>query len=155
MILLIIGLVLSVSLVSSKGNIGNQIDSWTSILYPTEINTPPTKPLQPSGLSIGVVGNYYAYSSSAIDPEGDKIHYIWDFGDGWSCGTIALESGGESTIHHCWETNGIFIVKVQAMDEHGAESRWSDPVLVTVRDSPSADWNILNILFWEYINSIG
>ncbi|UCD12958.1 MAG: hypothetical protein JSW60_05165, partial [Thermoplasmatales archaeon] len=45
-------------------------------------NAPPEKPEQPDGPSEGITDIEYTFSSSTTDPEGDKIYYKFEWGDG-------------------------------------------------------------------------
>jgi len=70
----------------------------------------------------------------AIDPNGDNISYLFNFGDGsepqWSA---ELVSGETMFCWHCYEDTGGFNLKVKARDERGQESDFSEPFLVTVQ----------------------
>jgi hypothetical protein len=45
-------------------------------------NNPPRTPIIPLGKASGIPQANYAYSTSAIDPEGDQVQYLLDWGDG-------------------------------------------------------------------------
>jgi len=89
------------------------------------------------GPTSGEIGEPYSYTATANDPENDELYYYFDWGDG--TGDISrLASSGESiTINHSWEERGIYTVKVKAIDEHGGESVWSDPLIVAIDNDPS------------------
>lgn len=95
---------------------------------------PPSKPSTPQGLSQGFIGKEYRYSTSSVDPNGDRVQYGWDWDgdyavDEW---TIQYESGETITVAHTWSTRGEYNIFVKAMDIHGAESDWSDPLPVSM-----------------------
>lgn len=71
------------------------------------MNDPPNKPSRPAGPTSGKVGVYYKYTSCATDPDGDRIHYLFDWGDGWSCETDLYESGENCTACHCWDEKEV------------------------------------------------
>ena len=48
----------------------------------TAPNSPPLKPSEPDGPSSGEVGINYYFSTSTTDPDGDKIMFRFDWGDG-------------------------------------------------------------------------
>ena len=96
------------------------------------INNPPNKPSRPVGPTSGEIGIYYYYTSRATDPDGDKLHYLFDWGDGSSCGTILFESGENCTLWHCWNDYGVYEIRVMAIDEYCACSEWSDPLSVAM-----------------------
>jgi hypothetical protein len=87
----------------------------------------PDKPSTPDGPSNGKVGNTYTYTSSTSDPDGDDILYLFDWGDGTDSGWI-----GTGEASHSWSKRSNYNIKVKAKDTHGFESRWSDPLTVTI-----------------------
>jgi len=97
-------------------------------------NDPPLTPDLPSGPNNGKPGETYSYTSTTYDPDDDKIYYKWSFGDGWESTWIlpGLESGEMCEINHTWTEKGEYELKVKAMDEHGSESEWSDPLVLTI-----------------------
>lgn len=97
-------------------------------------SNPPDKPETPSGPKIGIPGVEYPYSTSATDPDDDPILYGWDWNgdleiDNWK---RPFNSGMEVTSKHEWGNGGTYEIRVKAMDIHGAESIWSDPLKVTI-----------------------
>lgn len=111
-----------------------------SSFFQQTANSPPKKPKTPTGLDSIDAGLSAYYRSSSSDPDNDSIRYGWDWDrdaivDEW---TKWYESNQTSvkTIHQ-WETNGTFYVKVKTQDVHGAESEWSNNLLVTINFVPS------------------
>ena len=91
-------------------------------------NKPPYTPSCPCGPVIGKRNVYcYGFNCCSNDPEGDKIHYIWDFGDYCGVGTISFGCGCKCYLNHCWDYCGLYAIRVMAMDEHYAYSGWSVP----------------------------
>ena len=112
--------------------------NWVSINW-KKANNPPVTPSRPRGPILGKKDEYCCgFRCCTTDPEDDKIHYIWDFGDGCGVGTICFECGCECCINHCWENYGIYQIRVMAMDEHYLFSKWSPP-------------HFIAILFWNSI----
>ncbi|MEA2053813.1 MAG: C25 family cysteine peptidase [Candidatus Thermoplasmatota archaeon] len=98
------------------------------------INHPPNKPAKPSGPTEGKVGKDYIYTTSAIDPDGDKVKYGWDWNgdlvvDEW---TNLYESGETMESTHAWDEKGNYSIRVKAKDESGLESPWSDSLVVSM-----------------------
>jgi hypothetical protein len=93
---------------------------------------PPNTPSTPSGPTTLSVGESGAYSSSATDPDGDKIKYIFDWDDGTKTHTDFQNSGEPATVSHTWIRKGNYSVRVKARDKYGGESEWSDPLSVTI-----------------------
>ncbi|HII07220.1 MAG TPA: PKD domain-containing protein [Methanotrichaceae archaeon] len=63
---------------------------------------------------------------------GDQVKYIFDWGDGTTSETGFVESGVNVSISHNWSSEGVYYVKVRAVDTHEASSSWSDPMEVTI-----------------------
>jgi len=107
------------------------------LLRAHEMNKPPNTPNKPSGPTSGKVGKEYTYTTSAVDPDGNKISYGWDWDgdmtvDEW---TPLYISGEIIEISHSWSQRGTYNVRVKAKDEFGLESEWSDPLVVSMPKS--------------------
>ena len=87
----------------------------------TEGNDAPTTP-SINGPSSGQTGTSYQYTVMSTDPDGDDIHYCFDWGDGDSVCTNYYTSGEEATISHTWDNDGDYTVEVYAEDRNGAKS---------------------------------
>ncbi len=96
-----------------------------AISMPTVIkasdNNPPSKPTI-TGPTEGEAGKTYTYTAVSTDPDGDKIFYCFDWGDGNEFCTNLVDSGQSVQASHSWEEQGTYIIKVTATDEHGAVS---------------------------------
>jgi len=90
-------------------------------------NQPPNIPDIPSGETNGMVGISYTYSTDEVtDPDGDTpIEYIFDWGDGSNSGW-----GTSTSAAHVFSSKGTFEIKVKARDTYGAESAWSESLIV-------------------------
>ena len=98
----------------------------------TAANHVPETPERPSGQTNGNAGEKYTYTTSAIDPEDDQILYQWDWGDGaFSDWLGPFDSGDLATASYSWN-QGNYSVRVKAKDVYGAESDWSEPLVVTM-----------------------
>jgi hypothetical protein len=101
-------------------------------------NDPPNKPTCPFGPTSGKEGISYSFSSVATDPNGDNIHYLFD----WDDGTISdwngpFKSGQVANVSHIWENKGSYQIKVKVKDVHGEESVWSDPLSISMPKNKS------------------
>ena len=81
--------------------------SWSSplsvtITDPTDGNNPPATPSVPSGSTSGSSGTSYSYSTKATDPDGDKVKYTFDWGDGTTSVTSLVSSGTSASASHIW-----------------------------------------------------
>ena len=97
------------------------------------VNTPPQTSTTPVGPKRGTKGTSYTYTTSTIDPNGDNVYYMWDWGDGNITGWLGpYPSGLNVFASHIWSTRGTYQVKVKAKDTLGAESGWSTPLTVNM-----------------------
>lgn len=93
----------------------------------------PGKPIQPSGPSSGDSGVTYTYCTSTTDPDGDRVYYWFDWGDGTNSGWLGPFNSGETTCaDHLWTENGTYEIKAKAKDVNDTESPWSDPLVVAI-----------------------
>lgn len=96
-------------------------------------NKPPQIPARPMGESTVEPGDTVDYRSVTVDPNRDRVLYIWDWGDGSFDTSALLPSGDTVTLRHAWETTGAYPVRVRAKDDKGNFSAdWSDTLLVNV-----------------------
>ena len=113
------------------------VEEWQPFGDPTlaiaEASQPPAKPTTPSGTASGKAGNEYIYSSSTTDPDGDKVYFMFDWGDGTKSPWVGpVNSGAVASATKSWTKKGTYAVKVIAKDIHGSMSVWSDPTNVTM-----------------------
>ena len=101
-------------------------------------NDRPEVPEKPGGKAFYKHKEKCSFSAVTSDPEGDRIQYGWDWDndkevDEW---TDFYESGETVEAIHKWYVQDSFTkkvgVRVKSMDEHGAESDWSEPLDITV-----------------------
>ena len=96
-----------------------------------EDNLPPDKPNRPSGPTRISTGIEYNYTTYTIDPHGEQVQYKWDWGDGIQSTWIGPYDSGETcTASHIYREEGDYEIKVRAIDAHGYQSDWSDPLRV-------------------------
>lgn len=109
----------------------------------------PMTPSPPHGPIYGCVGHEYVYSTFSIDPDGDKIRYIFDWGDGTQEVTDLMPSGWVATASHAWMKPGTYTVYVMAEDIHGTKSDWSYgiDVWITGRDMYDTSEYLLGKIF--------
>jgi hypothetical protein len=107
-------------------------------LFEPENNIPPYKSSKPIGEKSGKTGEIYTYSTISNDSDGDELWYNWDFGNDNESGWIGPYMSGESCeIEYSWDFEGDYSVKVIVKDVYGAESEWSDPLVVTIPKNKS------------------
>ncbi|HID24949.1 MAG TPA: hypothetical protein EYP23_00570 [Thermoplasmata archaeon] len=116
-------------LISSNGGDG----FFTVTVNVTDISNHPPNPPVVDGPASGCIGEEYIYMGSSTDPDGDQLYYNFSWGDGTYSGWLGLyNSGSIVSVKHVWTASGTFEVKVKAKDVHGAESQWSDSLLVGI-----------------------
>lgn len=97
-------------------------------------NEPPSIPVMPSGPTSGRSLTTYKYATSATDPDGDHVKYVFDWGDGttsWT-GLDFIDSGTNQSVFHKWSKAGTYHVKAMSTDDKGAESGWSNSLTVNI-----------------------
>ncbi len=107
-------------------------DGWIqAVLQPC-----PNPPDKPSGSLSIAINSLTEFSTKTIDPNGDRVKYRFDWGDGdISSWTDFVNSGETVTKTHKWSSSGSFNIKAQAMDEQGAYSDWGDEKTVYVLEA--------------------
>jgi hypothetical protein len=100
-------------------------------------NLPPNKPSTPVGPSSGKAGKSYTYTTSVVDPDGDQLYYIWDWGDEISDWEGPYTSGDPISVSHIWSNQGTYSIKVKAKDINDMEGVWSDQFTVSMPKSKS------------------
>lgn len=105
--------------------------------FSTVANQPPSKPIILSAPTFGKPETQLDFSTVAIDPEGDDVYYMWDWGDGSYSNWLGPFGSGQTTeANHKWDETGEFEVKVKAKDSNDAESYWSEPVQLIIENEP-------------------
>ena len=94
--------------------------AWMEAGLPVRNNTAPLAPTI-WGISHGKPGIYYTYSFNAVDPDGDDVKYIIDWGDANSETTLYYAPSGTNVpVAHTWDEVGTYILTVKAQDVYGA-----------------------------------
>jgi len=90
------------------------------------------------------------FSASSVDPEGDKVQYWFDWGDGGNSGWVPDEhvsSGVVVDVKHNFDRFGSFRVRVRARDFHGGEGVWSDEFSISIsKNKEKSQISQINIL---------
>jgi hypothetical protein len=116
------------------------IDGWI-LRFSSFNNLCPFKPSRPSGPSSGGIDEEHVYTTSTLDPNGDQVFYLFDWGDGQTSFWYGpYNSGEECSATHIWFETGSYEIRVKAQDIHGAESDWSDPLVVSMPKNKVKDF---------------
>ena len=116
------------------GSTGSDEDDAAVLFQISDNYERPQIPSRPSGPTSGEANVEYIYSTSTIDPDGDKVRYKWDWGDGTFSDWIGpFDSGVIAEASHTWVEQGSYEIKVKAKDVYDAESiDWSESLPVTM-----------------------
>lgn len=141
--------------VKARDEYGAESQDWSLGLSVTMENNPPGKPDTPLGKTNGKKGTSYTYETSSIDPDGHRIKYLFDWGDGTDSGWVGpFDSGETAEATHTWNEKGDYEIKVKAKDEYDSEeSDWSDPLSISMPKSKIPNNDLLQKLF-DFINML-
>jgi len=98
-------------------------------------NKPPDKPKIPIGPTIALKFFHHKYIASGSDPDGDKLEFKFDWGDGFQTPWMSYDwypNEKFKIIHGPWYKHGNCEVRVKTRDKYKVESPWSDPLVVKV-----------------------
>jgi hypothetical protein len=131
------------------------VEEWQPFGDPTlvigEESDPPKIPDAPEGPASGNINEEQTYTASTTDPNGDKIYYLFSWGDGEYSGWIGPYNSGITAIAtHTWTEKGTYEIMVKAKDDHGVQSDWSDPITVSMPKSKA----IFNPVVLEFLRDL-
>ncbi len=113
----------------------------------------PYKPIIDGPIN-GKAGIEYNYTGLTWDPNGDNIHYWFDWDDGSNSGWVGPFNSGQTGIaSHVWNTQGTYHIKVKAKDTSGKESNWSDSLEVTMPMDKASKFSLLNWQIGRLLNA--
>ena len=96
-------------------------------------NKNPNNPVEPEGPQNVELFTTVSFSTSTTDPDGDRVLYMFDWGDGTESSWLGpIDSGEVITAVNNWDNVGKFYVRVKAKDVYGGESGWSFGKFVNV-----------------------
>jgi hypothetical protein len=109
-------------------------------------NSAPANPAAPTGPSSGLLEDEHMFSAAAVDPDGDQLYYMWDWGDGQSGWLGPYNSGETVNGYHTYAGEGEYGVSLKVKDVFDQESAWSDVSLIKVlaRGNANGD-DLINI----------
>jgi DNA-binding beta-propeller fold protein YncE len=133
--------------VKAKDEYGAESKYSPTLLVKVEQKNNPNKPSKPSGPTTGKPREELTYSTSTTDPEGNKLYYMFEWGDGSDKEWIGpFNSGDKVEASHTFKEKDSYKIKVQAKDTEGYESEWSDSLVVSIAISKTSDYSFNKIL---------
>ena len=136
--------------VDSSGAIVWQKAGLNSPIDAEIITAPPNAPTI-DGPPEGRVGKEYEYTFNAVDPDGDDVRYIIDWGDNTSNMTDFNPSGTDVKVKHTWSEKGDYTITAKAQDIYGAEGP-EGKLTVTIPRSRTVNSPLLLRLFERFMN---
>ena len=83
---------------------------------------------------MGEPGIEYDYIFNSIDPDGNEVKYIINWGDNTSDKTDFILSGTDVTVSHTWTSKGKYTITAKAEDEMGLISPEATKAITIPRD---------------------
>ncbi len=108
-------------------NLPQIFDDYPGELKLTDIDYPPSQPDFVGPFDCNV-NKEYSYLISSTDPEGDRIRYFVDWGDGTEEWTDLHESDENVEISHSWNAIGTYNIWFESEDENGIK-KYMPPLL--------------------------
>ncbi len=107
----------------------------------------PHSPILYTGKIQGVINKTYTYSALSADPHDHPLRYRFDFGNGiiseW---TEYVPSNSSGYLLFTWNKPGIYSLRIQAINQYGLESDWSDPVQVIMKNTSEDDGGSIDLI---------
>ncbi len=115
-----------------------------TIKHLSGFNNPPDPP-DINGLTSGKAGTSYTYTFNAVDPDGDDVRYIINWGDGFDT-TPFNPSGMDMLVPHTWSNEGTYIIRASAEDTNGLVGPETTLEVNMPRNKPYTDTPFLQLL---------
>jgi hypothetical protein len=97
------------------------------------MSDPPVIPKIPDGPTFGSAKVQYTYSTNTTDPDDDEISYCFDWGNGNLSDWVGpFASGATANASYTWMQGGNYTIRCKARDSNGAQSGWSDPLVIRI-----------------------
>lgn len=99
-------------------------------------NNPPSAPII-DGPTSGNPDTEYCFTFHSTDSDGDNVEYLIDWGDSTTLETDYYPSCEPIELCHTW-SEGHYVIRCMAIDEHGAESNWTEHEITIPRTRASS-----------------
>lgn len=114
-------------------------------------NHEPSKPNKPIGPNTGSVNKEYEFSCMALDIDGDKMFYKWDYGDGNISEWLGPYDSGESCrVTYTWMSEGQYQIRAMVRDTNTGKSEWSNPLSVSMPKNKLLIYTLLERLMERF-----
>ena len=111
------------------------------------VSSPPDEPTI-TGPAKGNPEVEYDYTFVTTDPDGDRVYYNIEWGDGQTEEWFGpYDSGEEVIVSHIWAEMGTYTLKAKAKDTHNLESDWE--TLIVSMPRTKGYQNTLFLRFFE------
>jgi parallel beta-helix repeat protein len=98
----------------------------------SQFNSPPEKPVLISQPREYYNDTIYDFLVKSNDSDGDKIKYIFNWGDGNISEIGPLNSGDIASAAHSWRQANVYGLEITSLDEHGDKSKSSQMINIDV-----------------------
>jgi len=121
-------------------NAGHDVnEKWKRRTYlataPRPINHPPDAPSIEGPMNVKV-GEDNEFIFSAVDPDGDDVSFIINWGDGDETGWLDfVESGTEVKLKHNWSVRGVYTMQCRAKDSFESEGKITEFYVEVIKKS--------------------
>ncbi len=105
-------------------------------------------PLTPAAPWADILDDSLCFFTAATDPNGLKVQYIFDWGNGDSTTTGYFASGDTACYPRSFPDTGTFHIRVKARNEAGRVSKWSDECLFHASTPPQLADTVTGFARW-------
>jgi len=106
------------------------IDAYEAVIH---TSLPPMTPTKPDGPEEWVQYSETTFSTSAVEPEGEDVYYMFDWGDGNFSEWVGPYASGETgNASHSWAELGEYEIRAVAKDINSVPSNWSEPATLSI-----------------------
>jgi ABC-type transport system substrate-binding protein/PKD repeat protein len=111
-------------------------------------NAAPTLSALSTSPAAGIAGQDFTFSATSADSDGDRLDWMFDFGDGTSASGQTNFFGGSISATHAFDASGDFLVALTVDDGKGASDASatlvtvSEPALLRVTTNPAVPGKI-------------
>jgi len=146
--------------ITARAYDGEYFSALDSISVTVEniFNDPPQTP-EISGPSEGSFGTEYTFNFSSIDPDGNDVMFVIDWGDGSTQETGFVSSGQTIQVSHTWVESTLdgetvdtaYLLKAKAVDTLEEESEWGTMDVMMPYEPSSPLLNFIHLVLQRLV----